>query len=753
MINKYLHNISILITALLLVSVFQANGAKDRNIISLSCREDNDLYLVLKENKIACNRYDSPEEAINNALEGTGVLILADGYPANTTNINASLYEKADSKNLKIYVEYPSYLPDLELGSPRGTHWERAVISSDVFSPAVKKMRILAIHDCRFIPAKSDNADIVIAQIAGFDSAVYGLPKETFPVLFKINQTSVNKGGILVSTTKLSQFMTARYAPSDDWRAIWKYIFIWLTENEKFPEFKWTPDVRPSYNSSEILPADAEKNALKRGIDWFFNSKMILHPAMLEQYNKPANLPNPAKADPDSKTDWPYGHRTAKMINNAPVGDGTHGIMEGFDSKIFSDGSQAVRWWNRNDCNGEVAGAMGLTGVELQNSNYQKTAGNIGDWLYFKSMMSLGDRVNPNHPAYGLFGWNDTPKYAGPGYGDGYAVYYGDDNARSMLGMMISATAQKTDRYDKRLLMCLLGNLRVSGEFGFQPDRIDQNQLEKEGWKHYFADKNTSYSPHYQASLWACYLWAYQQTGFDLFLTRAKTAIRMTMAAYPENWQWTNGIQQERAKMLLPLAWLVRVEDTPEHRNWLRKIANDLIKSQSECGAIREQLGEAGKGGFPPPSSNEAYGTTEAPLIQTNADGVSDLLYTANFAFLGLHEAAAATNEQIYREAEDKLAEFLCRIQIRSEKHPELDGGWFRAFDFNRWEYWASNADAGWGAWSIETGWTQSWITAVLGLRQIKTSVWDYTKESKLEQHFDALRKQMIPDELINGKK
>jgi hypothetical protein len=753
MINKYLHNISILITVVLLVSVFQANGAKDRNIISLSCREDNDLYLVLKENQIACNRYDSPEEAIGKATSGSGVLILADGYPVNTTLMDISLYEKANSKNLKLYVEYPSYLPGLELGSPRGTHWERAVISSDVFSPALKKMRILAIHDCRFIPVKSDNADIVIAQIAGFDSAVYGLPKETFPVLFKINQTSVSKGDILVSTTKLSQFMTARYAPSDDWRAIWKYIFIWLTEDEKFPEFKWTPDVRPSYNSSEILPADAEKNARKRGIDWFFNSKMILHPAMMEQYNKPANLPNPAKADPDSKADWLYGHRTAKMINNPPVGDGTLGIMEGFDSKIFSDGSQAVRWWNRNDCNGEVAGAMALAGVELQNSNYLKTAGNIGDWLYFQSMMSLGDRVNPNHPAYGLFGWNDTPKYAGPGYGDGYAVYYGDDNARSMLGMMIAATAQNTDRYDNRLLMCLLANLRVSGEYGFQPDRIDQNKLEKAGWKHYFTDKNTSYSPHYQASLWACYLWAYQQTGFELYLTRAKTAIGMTMTAYPENWQWTNGIQQERAKMLLPLAWLVRVEDTPEHRNWLRKIANDLIKSQSECGAIREQLGEAGKGGFPPPSSNEAYGTTEAPLIQTNADCVSDLLYTANFAFLGLHEAAAATNEQIYREAEDKLAEFLCRIQIRSEKHPELDGGWFRAFDFNRWEYWASNADAGWGAWSIETGWTQSWITAVLGLRQIKTSVWDYTKESKLEQHFDALRKQMIPDELINGQK
>lgn len=34
------------------------------------------------------------------------------------------------------------------------------------------------------------------------------------------------------------------------------------------------------------------------------------------------------------------------------------------------------------------------------------------------------------------------------------------------------------------------------------------------------------------------------------------------MASYPEQWSWTNGIQQERARMILPLAWLYRVEPT-----------------------------------------------------------------------------------------------------------------------------------------------------------------------------------------------
>ena len=81
--------------------------------------------------------------------------------------------------------------------------------------------------------------------------------------------------------------------------------------------------------------------------------------------------------------------------------------------------------------------------------------------------------------------------------------------------------------------------------------------LEASGWQAYFNDSPVSYAPHYQAYLWACYLWAHRQTGCKLFLERAENAVRMTMEAYPERWHWTNGIAQERARMLLPLAWLV----------------------------------------------------------------------------------------------------------------------------------------------------------------------------------------------------
>ena len=72
--------------------------------------------------------------------------------------------------------------------------------------------------------------------------------------------------------------------------------------------------------------------------------------------------------------------------------------------------------------------------------------------------------------------------------------------------------------------------------------------------------------------------------------------------------------------------------------------------------------------------TNENYGTFEAPLNQENSDPVSDFLYTTNFALLGLHEAAAATQNKTIIAAENALAEFVVRAQARSSTRPEIDG-------------------------------------------------------------------------------
>ena len=242
-------------------------------------------------------------------------------------------------------------------------------------------------------------------------------------------------------------------------------------------------------------------------------------------------------------------------------------------------------------------------------------------------------------------------------------------------------------------------------------------------------------------------LWLYRQIQFAPLLKRTERGIRHMMRSYPQGWQAESAREEgERCRMLLPLAWLVRVADTPEHRQWLERVAQYVIEHQDSSGAIAQRVTHSAR-------RNEEYGTGECALIHANGDPATDLLYAANFALLGLHEAAAATGSADLKKAEDRLADFLIRIQARSSHPAELDGVWFRGFDFRRWDYWGSNGDVGWGVWATETGWTQGWIAGVLALRQMNTSFWELTAGSKIARHMEKLRPLMLPDDALNSKR
>ena len=99
------------------------------------------------------------------------------------------------------------------------------------------------------------------------------------------------------------------------------------------------------------------------------------------------------------------------------------------------------------------------------------------------------------------------------------------------------------------------------------------------------------------------------------------------------------------------------------------------------------------------------------------------------------------------------MAKFLIRAQTQSEARPELSGTWFRAFDFGKWDYWGSDGDWGWGVWTNEIGWTHSWITTMLAIREMKTNLWDISSKSKVATKFDYYRKLMLPDEVLRKNK
>jgi len=711
-----------LLPALLCVVSSVACGA-DAALPTFSCAVQNDLYQVLAAQGVKCPRYDSPAAAVRAASEGGGVLLLADGYPQQTQAIPANVLALAAKKRLRLYIEYPQVLPGLEVGPVRETRFERGVVTSDTFGPGLRRMRILGIHDCHFVPVAAVQPHLVVAKVAGFDTAIYGLPeKDVWPLLFEPAGKTW-----LVSTTKLSQFVTARYAPTDAWPPVWHMILQWVAPTWKVPTLRWTPVVRPSYGRDEPLPADAERRAIRRGNEWVRKARMLIHSSWRDK--DWGTTVSSARYSPERSAVGRAADRFA-----LPPGDGSEGILEGYESKIHYDGSQTVRWCLRTDCAGEEVAAFVLGGRVLGDAASVQIGRNLADFVLFR-FDATAPWSKTQHPAYGLIGWCCPPAMAEPM--DLHEAFYGVISARIAMSVLAAAATLGENRWDDRLLLAILANHRTTGPSGLRPAAIGPKALEKQGWRYYYnaPHRERDVSCHPTAQLLAANLLVYQATGYRPLLERTRTALGILMDAYPDKLKWWNGLQQERGRLLLPLAWLVRVDDTPEHRQWLRRIVDDFLRCQAPCGAVREELGLPGNEYFRAQTSNAAYGTTETPLIQTNGDPACDLLYSLNSGFIGLHEAAAATGDPILRQAEDRLAAFLCRIQTQSQLRPELDGAWFRAFDFGRWDYWASNADAGWGAWCVETGWIQGWIVTTLALRQLHTTLWDLAVQRPLREH------------------
>ena len=311
----------------------------------LSCRADNDLATVLAQNGVEFTRVDTAAQAVQSATRGGGVLILADGYPQATTPVDATIFETAAEKQLRLYVEFPAMLPDLELGQPAflatgpyNAIVERTVVVSDAFGPELARLRILEFKDCHYLPVEATSPHLVLARVEGYDTAVYGLPTTTHPILFEHP-----RGNVLVSTTKLSQFVTGRYAPKEAWSQVWRMILGWLQPGTDAPQLQWTATVRPMYERGDALPDDAQLTAARRGIEYYGKSRLYIHPS------------------------WPPSRGIEPLPADWPQGDGTHGIGECYISKrIFLDGSQAVSRTVRADCNLEAA--MGLAcGVALLN--------------------------------------------------------------------------------------------------------------------------------------------------------------------------------------------------------------------------------------------------------------------------------------------------------------------------------------------------------------------------------------------------
>ena len=573
---------------------------------------------------------------------------------------------------------------------------------TDSLAPGLGPMDLLSINRGRYFREDAAEGTVMaIAKVAGFDTAVYGLDDTPcYPLVYR------KRDGLWMSTSQLSEFARLRFMPEAKWKVFWEKVIGDLTGHEtRFSS--WIYPVHPSYGKDVPLPDTARLASVRKGVEWFYNGHFLVDASWkkdwIDKYQGDGVMPIGPCLPPDIKD-----------------GDGSCGILEGHCSAIYADGRQAYRYWLRCDVQGEAAMTFAVAGNLLGYENYMSVASNLVNYAF--DTFRDGPRNDPESPSYGLLSWAITTK----------DTYYGDDNARAILGMIMAADVLESTEWNRKITEAILANYRTTGADGFRGDLLKDADLQKHGWKYYQDRSFVKPHPHFESWMWACYLWLYRQTGYAPLLELAEKGIAATMKAYPSGWSWTNGLQQEKARMILPLAWLYRVSPTEEHKDWLYFMVDELLKNQVECGAIREELGDSSKGLFGKVRSNDAYGKEEAPLIFDNGDPVADMLYTSNFAFFGLNEAACATGDPRIVSATERLSDFLTRIQVRSDSVKDVDGAWFRSFNYRDWDYWASDADSGWGAQCTLTGWIQSWIVTTQALMEEGTSYWDETSDSSI---------------------
>ena len=506
---------------------------------------------------------------------------------------------------------------------------------------------------------------LVAARVAGYDTPVFGLPEDSRTVI-AVHESCP---GLIVSLIPLSNFLRGRYAPFQRWINLWNGILEMMGTETRLPEHL-RPSVDTTFSKEEILP----QNALSLCIE-----------------------------------------RAFKMMERVFLYNDDNGVIrvaEGFVSAIREDGSQEWRKTERSDCVIETAAAFGIQGILNGNGTYQELSETI-----IRRTLSEPGHVNMDITSPCAFQFT---------FYNGWPIFYSSDNAQTaILLAALQGNADDVEARSRFILRNMVSLLRSTGKNGHRRIRFDfPKHFTEHNWDYYAQEDFINNCPHRQAAVWNLFALGWKLTRHRPFLDMANHAIEQFMSVYP-NIKWTNDYTGEIAKMLRPLSFLYRADPTEQHRQWLDAVCDGLIGFMEDCGAMRSSIGPREDGTYPPPSSNQEYGTREASIIQENGDQCCDFLYTQPFAFAGLHEAFIATGNKKYREARDKVASLFIRTQIHSDSHPELDGAWLRAFDYGKWEYWGSSADREWGAWGVESGWTNAPVTMIFSLMEAGKGLYD----------------------------
>ena len=285
--NLLVSLITILLVAITSTTVIVCAVATSKttlNIAVVTSDPSNDLVKTLNANYNGVKVYSSLDTALKNAESDKtkGIMVLADNYPNSTTAITESQAAAIYNLGIRIYIEYPSNNVDLGISGYSGTGvmgYDRAIVT-DAAALGIPEYSLLYVHGAQYVK-KTDisRSWLVNATVVGYDTVEFydeatGALTDCTP--YSMLEVNAN-GNVLVASTKLSQFISARYAPYARWQSLWHSVFSWVAGKDKADVTlpTWTAKLNANYGPDEELADNAYSEAVRLNTEWFLNSGLL----------------------------------------------------------------------------------------------------------------------------------------------------------------------------------------------------------------------------------------------------------------------------------------------------------------------------------------------------------------------------------------------------------------------------------------------------------------------------------------------
>jgi hypothetical protein len=377
-----------------------------------------------------------------------------------------------------------------------------------------------------------------------------------------------------------------------------------------------------------------------------------------------------------------------------PALDGSAGVFENIHSV-----TGALSMDRRPDCTAHTALLFYLYGTWKKEPRFQDISHQLLTGLFENGFQDMEE----GSPSYGFFKWYDFP-------GNYPEQMFTDDNAWVCLVLLYLYRKTGRSVYLERGLPLAEALLSTQDRNGVRPNVLIRSQLVRQTGS---VEQPPSLNPHFESIAHAAFIQAYLVTGKQEFVDTALKG-SLYLASRMDNLSFMYSRTSGYSRFVLPLGFLGRFDESGGALSTLERIVQYLLSHQSSSGGIEEADN-------PDP---DRFGKEDAGVFIHNGEGIADQLYTNNFLLMNIWEAWKATGYTRYKALYDDLSSYICHIQIHSSD-VRYHGGWMRAYDLNKEEYFGNNGDTGWGPYCMESGWTQAVTSSGLLLGLLNTSLFD----------------------------